>query len=456
MPNKFNNKVFYSLMLSLAVPIALQQLVAISLNTIDTLMISTCGENAIAAVGICNRVFFFFVMIIFGIYSGMSIYTSQYWGCRDDVNVKKMLGMQLFLGICISVIFMFVICLVPGQIMSWFIDEKEVIELGKSYLRIVIFSYFFMATSFSVSFTLRSIGIVRIPLLVNIISVLINAFLNWVLIFGHFGFVPMGVQGAAAGTLIARICEFIIFFWYLFKFKNKPILFKINELFLWNFRMIKEKMRVALPVVINETVWSLGMTVIYVAYGSLGADSVAAVQIGYSINGIFEALFFGVGNACSVMIGNEIGRENYYLAKKYSKKFIYIMACMGIAMGAGLFLLKQPIIGLFNVKMQTVYQLNNTLIVLSAAMPFSMCSYLFVIGFLRSGGDTKFCMFLELLSIWGYVVPVAFISARYFSLPIYFIIALINLEHILKLAILIPRYKSGKWINNLVKESADE
>lgn len=453
MQNKsYNSRTFYSLMLSLAVPIALQQLISISLNTIDTLMIGSLGEAAIAAVGICNRVFFFFVLITFGIYSGMSIFTAQYWGNNDSINVKKMMGMQMFLGVCVSLVFILIISCFPGQIMSWFIKDSAVIALGKSYFRIVVLSYIFMACSFSVSFAFRSLGIVKVPLFINVLSVLINAFLNWVLIFGHLSIEPMGVSGAALATLIARIAEFFMYYWYLFKYNNKPVAFKIGDLFLWNFKMMKDKLKIAFPVVINETLWSLGMTVIYIAYGKLGADSVAAVQISYSVNGIFEALFFGLGNACAVMLGNEIGRGNYELAKKYSNKFIFIMVLMGAILGLCLIMLRNPIISIFNIEAQTIKLLNYNLIVLGLAMPFSMCSYLFAIGILRSGGDTKFCMYLEMASIWLYVVPVAFIASLAFNLPTYLIIALINIEHLIKLALLIPRYKSGKWINNLVKE----
>ncbi|NMC57686.1 MAG: MATE family efflux transporter, partial [Eubacteriaceae bacterium] len=244
MQNKsYHSKTFYSLMLSLAVPIALQQLISISLNTVDTIMIGALGEAAIAAVGICNRVFFFFVLITFGIYSGMSIFTAQYWGNNDFLNVKKMMGMQLFLGVCVSLVFIFIISCFPAQIMSWFIKDSVVIALGKSYFRIVVLSYIFMACSFSVSFAFRSLGIVKVPLFINILSVLINAFLNWVFIYGHFGFGPMGVAGAALATLIARISEFLMYYWYLLKYNNKPVAFKVSDLFLWDFKMMKEKLK---------------------------------------------------------------------------------------------------------------------------------------------------------------------------------------------------------------------
>jgi putative MATE family efflux protein len=450
----YDKKVFYSLMLSLAIPIALQHLIAISLNTVDTIMIGSFGEAAIAAVGICNRIYFFFTLVTFGIYSGMSIFTAQYWGSKDIVNVKKMLGMQWFLGAVVAVIFVLSISLYPNVIISWFIKDTTVIQLGKSYIRIAVFSYFFMASSFSVSFTLRSLGIVRIPLAINVISVLLNTILNWIFIFGHFGFEATGVRGAAIATLLARIAEFLFYGWYLFKYKNNPLTLKLSDLFLWNYAMMKEKLKVAFPVVVNEVIWSLGMTVTYIAYGRLGANSVAAVQIAYSVNGIFEALFFGIGNACAIMLGNEIGKERYELAEKYSKKFIHIIIIMGFVLGTMLFLTKRPIISFFDLQSETIIMLNNTLIVMACAMPLSMCSYLFVVGILRSGGDTKFCMILEIFSIWGYVVPIAFIAVLWFKIPVYWVIALINTEHILKLILLVPRYRSKKWLRNLVKPEA--
>ncbi len=448
----YNKKIFYSLMLSLAIPIALQHLIAISLNTIDTIMIGSLGEEAIAAVGICNRIYFFFTLVTFGIYSGMSIFTAQYWGSNDTVNVKKMLGMQWFLGVCVAVFFILVISLYPNVIISWFIKDNNVIQLGQSYLRIAVFSYFFMASSFSISFTLRSLGIVCIPLAINILSVLLNTILNWIFIFGHLGSDAMGVRGAAFATLFARIAEFLFYGWYLFAYKKNPLQLKLSDLFLWNYSMLKEKFKIALPVLVNEIIWSLGMTVTYIAYGRLGANAVAAVQIAYSINGIFEALFFGIGNACAIMLGNEIGKERYELTEKYSKKFIFIIIIMGFVLGTILILTRKPIISLFDLHVQTRMMLTNILLIMACAMPLSMCDYLFVVGILRSGGDTKFCMILEIFSIWAYVVPVSFAAALWLKLPVYWIIALINIEHILKLFLLVPRYRSKKWIRNLVKQ----
>jgi putative MATE family efflux protein len=439
-------------MLSLAIPIALQHLIAISLNTIDTIMIGSLGEEAIAAVGICNRIYFFFTLVTFGIYSGMSIFTAQYWGSNDTVNVKKMLGMQWFLGVCVAVFFILVISLYPNVIISWFIKDNNVIQLGQSYLRIAVFSYFFMASSFSISFTLRSLGIVCIPLAINILSVLLNTILNWIFIFGHLGSDAMGVRGAAFATLFARIAEFLFYGWYLFAYKKNPLQLKLSDLFLWNYSMLKEKFKIALPVLVNEIIWSLGMTVTYIAYGRLGANAVAAVQIAYSINGIFEALFFGIGNACAIMLGNEIGKERYELTEKYSKKFIFIIIIMGFVLGTILILTRKPIISLFDLHVQTRMMLTNILLIMACAMPLSMCDYLFVVGILRSGGDTKFCMILEIFSIWAYVVPVSFAAALWLKLPVYWIIALINIEHILKLFLLVPRYRSKKWIRNLVKQ----
>lgn len=449
----YNKRTFYSVMLGLAIPIALQHLISISLNTIDTIMIGSFGETAVAAVGICNRIYFFFVMITFGIYSGMSVFTAQYWGNKDIKNVKNMLGMELSLGIGASVIFLIVISLFPQVLISWFIKDPAVIDLGSVYIRIVVFSYLFTAISFAISFTMRSIGNVKMPLVINASCVLINTLLNYIWIFGHLGFESMGVKGAAWATLVARIVECTWFVLYLTKGKNNVLQLKLKDLLHWTAAMLREKLRVALPVLINEIVWSLGITTTYVAYGLLGTGAVAAVQVGTTILGIFEAGFFGIGNACAVMLGNEIGRENYALTDKYAKKYISVMLIFGIVMGAMLILLRKPIIGLFDLEQATIQSLYYILFVLGAYIPLSMLSYLLFIGVLRAGGDTKFCMILEMISIWGYVVPVAFVAVLVLRLPVYWVMALINFEHVLKLVFLIPRYRTKKWIKNLIKDT---
>ncbi len=439
-------------MLGLAVPIALQHLISISLNTIDTIMIGSFGESAVAAVGISNRIYFFFVMVTFGIYSGMSVFTAQYWGNKDIKNVKNMLGMELSLGIGASLVFLLVISMFPQTLISLFIKDPVVIELGQDYISIVVFSYLFTAISFAISFTMRSVGNVKMPLLINASCVLINTLLNYIWIFGHLGFDAMGVRGAAWATLVARMVECTCFVLYLTKKNNNILLFKVKDLFQWTFSMLRQKLKVALPVLVNEVVWSLGITMTHVAYGLLGTGAVAAVQVGTTVLGIFEAGFFGIGNACAVMLGNEIGRENYALTEKYAKKYISVMIIFGIIMGAMLILLRGPIIGLFDLGTATVESIYYILFVLGAYIPLSMLSYLLFIGVLRSGGDTRFCMVLEMITIWGYVVPIAFIAVLVLRLPVYGVMALINFEHVLKLIFLFPRYRSKKWIKNLVKD----
>jgi len=294
----YDKKTFYSVMLALAIPIALQNLISLSLNMIDTVMIGSYGETAVAAVGIGNRVYFFFAIIIFGIYSGMSVFTAQYWGNKDLKNVKNMLGMELVLGAGVVFVFLVAASTFPGKLISFFIKDTAVIELGSRYLRIVAYSYFFTA----VSFTMRSVGSVKIPLLINANCVLINTLLNYIWIFGHLGFEPMGVEGAARATLVARVVECICFLLYLTKRKNNILAFQAKDLFCWTKKMLRQKLKIALPVMMNEMIWSLGMTITYVAYGLLGASAVAAVQVSMTVLGVFEAAFFGIGNACAVML----------------------------------------------------------------------------------------------------------------------------------------------------------
>lgn len=447
----YDKKTFYSVMLALAIPIALQNLISLSLNMIDTVMIGSYGETAVAAVGIGNRVYFFFAIIIFGIYSGMSVFTAQYWGNKDLKNVKNMLGMELVLGAGVVFVFLVAASTFPGKLISFFIKDTAVIELGSRYLRIVAYSYFFTAVSFAVSFTMRSVGNVKMPLLINASCVLINTLLNYIWIFGHMGFEPMGVEGAAQATLVARVVECICFLLYLTKRKNNILAFQAKDLFCWTKKMLRQKLKVALPVMMNEMIWSLGMTITYVAYGLLGASAVAAVQVSMTVLGVFEAAFFGIGNACAVMLGNEMGRENYALTEKYAQKYIMVMLIFGIVMGSLLILLRKPVVGFFDLEAATIQSIYNILFVLGAYIPLSMLSYLLLIGILRAGGDTKFCMVLELITIWGYAVPVAFFAAAVLRLPIHWVMALTFAEHGIKLIFLIPRYKTKKWIQNLVK-----
>ncbi len=453
--NKYiiRDKAFIKTMLTIALPVIIQHIISIGLNMVDTVMVSELGENAISSVGLANRVYFIFTTICFGIFSGASIFISQYWGVRDTENIKKVFGIDLITGSILSILFSIFIFIFPRQILRLFINDANVINLGAQYMSIIAFSYFFTAISFAFSYNSRAVYRLKIPTIINAIALCINTFINWLLITGNFDFPALGVRGAAIATLIARIFEFSALLIFIYKDEGHPLAGTLKELTSWDFKMLINILKTSLPVILSETAWSIGTSVYFIAYGYIGSYAIAVVQISYSISDFFQALFFGVGSACAIMIGNELGKSNYDQAVECSRKFIKLTLVLSIIFSTLLYMVKGYIIQFFNLSPETNYYLDKTLIVFCIYFTPKMFTYMFICGILRAGGDTKFCMFVDMISIWLIGVPISFISVLILKLPIHLVVASVFIEEAIKMLVTIKRYKSKKWINNLITAS---
>ncbi len=446
------DNVFLTTLLIIALPVVIQNIISIGLNMIDTIMVSSLGESAISAVGLANRIYFIFTTICFGIYSGAAIFIAQYWGAQDKISIKKVFGIDIIIGSSLSILFSLTVFFFRDHIMRIFIDDPTVIELGSKYLKIVSFSYFFTAISFAFSFNSRAIHMLKMPTAVNAVALLINTFINWLLIDGNLGFPALGVEGAATATLIARIFEFTALIFLIYRNKNHPLAASIKEMISWDMNMLKKVLKTSFPVILSETAWSVGTSVYFIAYGYMGASAIAVVQIAYNISDFFQAFFFGIGNASAVMIGNEIGKNDIDKARDYSNRILKITFVLSIILAALLFLSRGMITSYFNLEQSTSIYLNKTLIVFTAYFTPKMFSYIFICGILRSGGDTKFCMIVDIVTIWFIGVPVAFFSVLVLKLPIHWVMALVFAEELIKSMTVLKRYKSNKWINNLIVE----
>lgn len=446
------NKIFINTLIVIAIPVVIQNLISIGLNMIDTVMVSKLGENAISAVGLANRIYFIFTTICFGIYSGASIFIAQYWGAKDTVSIKKVFGIDLIIGTLLSLTFSFAVYFFRVPIMRIFIDDAYVIELGSKYLKIVAFSYFFTSISFAFSFNSRAIHRLKMPTIINAIALLINTFFNWILITGNLGFEALGVEGAAIATLTARVVEFIALIYFIYKDRTHPLAGSIKEFTSWDLNMLKKILKTSLPVILSETAWSVGTSVYFIAYGFMGSYAIAVVQIAFNISDFFQTLFFGIGNASAIMIGNEIGKNNMDAAMECSNKIVKITLVLSIILAAMLMASRNIIIRYFNLEPATSEYLSKTLIVYSLYFTPKMFTYMFICGILRAGGDTKFCMIVDIISIWFIGVPLSFFSVLVLHLPIHLVIAAVFSEEIIKFIVVMKRYKSKKWINNLIMD----
>lgn len=447
--NMLDDKKFIKKAIAIAIPITFQLLLNTTLNFIDILMIGSLGETTIAAVGLANKVFFVFSLLLFGICSGSSILTSQYFGKKDIKSIRRVLGISLVIGLIGSIFFVIPGILCPKLVMNIFTPSTNTIAIGASYLAIVAISYPLTAITNVYTAVLRSINEVRLPVVISLASIFINIVLNYTLIFGHFGTPALGVQGAALGTLIARIIECLSILTIIY-IKNGPAAAKIKELIDFNKEFTKKFFITVTPVIINEFMWGLGVTMYSLVYGRMGDGAVAAITITQNVEQIITVMFQGIGSATAVILGNELGANKLEKADIHAKYLIVMQLVLSLVMGVVCFLIKMPLIRLFSVSEFVALDISKCLIVFIIYLPFKMFNLVNIVGVLRSGGDTKAALFLDVTGVWIIGIPLAFLGGIFLGLPIYIVYAMVMFEEVYKFILGIRRYRQKKWLKNIV------
>jgi putative MATE family efflux protein len=445
----FRDKVFFRAMLALAVPVAFQQLITASLNMIDVLMVGQLGEASVAALGLANQIFFLLILFLFGTTSGMAIFTAQYWGKGDIENVRKVLGICLVLAVSTATLFSLAARTVPERLMSFYTTDPEVIKLGSSYLRIVGLSYVLMAVSVSYISVLRSITLVATTVIVSVCALILKTILGYSLIFGRFGLPALGVRGAAIGTASGWAFECIVLLIVVYALKT-PLAANPLTFFRFDRAFLLKVLRTSMPATINEVIWSFGITTYNAVYAHISTDAIAAVNINATIEELMFVLFIGLGNACSVMVGNKIGEQDKDTAFEYSRRFTVLAVFISVLGGVFVFFIRGFVVTLYDLSPVAAYNLRNIMLVYSLSAWLRVFNFMLFIGALRAGGDTRYAMFTELFSIWLIGVPAALIGGFVLHYPVYIVYAMVLLEEAAKAIIIFRRYLSRKWIHDLV------
>lgn len=435
-------------MLSIALPVVFQGLLTNSLSFVDTLMIGQLGENAIAAVGLANQMFFLISLLFFGISSGSSIFLSQFWGAKNETNIKRVIGLSVtvaFLGASFAAIVSYFF---PTQLMHIFTYDPVVVSYGVSYLKIVAISYIFTAISNVLSTALRVIGHAKIPLGVALFSLSMNAIGNYLLIFGVGPFPELGVAGAAIATTFSRFAEVALLLYVTYK-KHPVLAIKDRNAFKWDKAFLHLILPTSMPVIFNEIFWSLGMTTYKVAFSRIGISALAAVNVNEAIANLFFVAMMGISNATLIMIGIKIGEGRTDLAKLYSKRFIIIALITGLGAGALQALMAPWFATLFNIPDEVRRMAILCLLVSAALLPLKSINMAVIVGILRAGGDTRFSMFAEMFGVWAVGVPLAFFGVLVLNLNIWQVYLLLGLEEFTKLVLGLVRIKQGRWVTDL-------
>lgn len=447
---------YFRQVLHIAVPIATQQLVTSSLNMASVVIIGQKGEVAVAAIGLANQIFFLLNLVLFGIGSGMAIFTAQLWGKRDVPNIRKVLGLALKLQTGAALVFLGLAQFIPAQLISIYSTDARVIATGAEYLRAFSWSFISFAVTFTYAFTLRSTGNVRLPVAVSIGSLVINAGLTYGLVFGAWGLPALGVPGAAWAINIARGLEMLILLLMTYHQPDSPSAATLSELRYFDLGFTWKIMKPVIPVALNEILWSFGITTYNIIYARMGTETIAAVNIYSTVDNIAFALLIGLGNATAVLVGNKIGAGEEKLAYTYAGRSIGLAVAFGWLVGGALLLIRAPVLGLYNVSPTVIDNAYRLMTFAALAIWVRACNMIIIIGALRSGGDTVFSLILDGLVIWVVGVPLAALGAFVMGLPLQFVYLLALSEEVTKMGVGLWRYFSRKWINNMTRMVTEE
>jgi putative MATE family efflux protein len=435
-------------LLILALPIAAQSLVQTLLNLVDTLMIGQLGETAIAAVALSNQIFFMMMLMLFGISSGSSAFTAQFWGKQDLDGIHRSLGMSLMLGLGGSALFTLASQIFPSQILSLFSKDPDVIAAGVPYLKIASLSYMFTAGTIVYQGVLRSTGVVKLPLFLSVSALSLNAFFNYALIFGKFGLPYLGITGAATATSGARVIEMtaLILIIYL---KKYPIAGTIRQMLKQNKAFIKRFFHKVSPVILNEVGWSTGITMFTLVYARMGTEVLAAFNIMDTFSRLTFVLFIGTGNAAAVILGNLIGGDRKKEAIRCAKTILMIAPLVAAVFGILIFFTAPFVPGLFNISPYAGSLIVQMLRIFTIVLFVKVSNMHIIVGILRSGGDTHFCAALELFPLWLISIPLVALAGLVLHLPPHLVYLLCLSEEVIKYVIGLYRVLSEKWIHDL-------
>lgn len=434
----------------IALPIILQNLMQSTVNMLDTLMVGQLGSVEIASVGLGNQIYMLLNMVLFGISSGGAIFIAQFWGKKENSGIWKMEGVMFSFSMVIALIFTFASVFFPKFLIGLYSKDFHVIEIGARYLRIVAFSFPFFAMSFAFSMALRSTEHVKLPMVATMISLVLNAILNYLLIFGIGFFPSLGIVGAAIATCISRIVECFILFIVAYS-KKYEVASSVKNLFSFTFFEVRKFIKIAFPVIINEAIWGLGTSMHSLIMGRTSTEAISAFNITGTISQITWVFFIGVGNAAGIIIGKKIGEGNETEARKYANTLSWFMPVMAIFIGLLLIPISKFLPFMFNVEANILVQAKMMLMILMCCYPLNAFNMCWVVGICRAGGDTVFAAIIDVCFMWIIAIPLATCVAYFTNVQPYIIYICLLSEQIFKAIVGFYRIKSGKWLHNVVE-----
>ena len=439
---------FMKSLCKIAVPVTLQSMLQASFSIVDQIMIGQLGETNISAVGLESNFSLIFSVVIGAVGAVAGILIAQFMGAEDKKEAWCSFDVSLICGIMISALFLLAAGAFPLQILGLYTEDMNIINTGAVYFRIVAFSYIPMAVSNILSAWLRCREYATIPFLASFGAVAVNTGLNYLLIFGKFGFPRMEIKGAAIATLVSQLFNlvFIVIGFVVCNRRDgdKPVLsLRFKKI------TIRDYLVMIMPILVSEFLWSLGQNVESAVYGHLGTSNLAAYTLTGPIQGLIVGALSGLSAAAGVMIGKRLGRKEYDEAYAESKKIMYAGLAGSVVVASLLILLAGVYTGLYRVD-NSVKELGKILLIVFALYaPVKVENMILSGGIIRSGGNTKIIMVIDIVGTWCIGIPLCLLAAYVFRWGIVGVYALLTTEEIFRLAVALVIFRKRKWMISL-------
>lgn len=444
------DKIFYGNVVKIAVPVVLQSLITIGVNMMDTLMLGSYGEIQLSGSSLANEFINIFQIMCMGMGYGAAVLTAQYWGAQNLTAFKKVVTIMLRICLVVGAAFSVVTFLFPGTIMSIYTNDPLIIEKGSLYFRISALAYIPTGLALTLTAIMRSVQQVKLPLVTSIIAFFVNVFFNWVFIFGKLGAPEMQIEGAALGTLIARLVEMTVIGGY-FLFVDKRVGYRVKDFFKRCGDHLRLYIQYCIPVLVSDTLLALGNSAVSVIMGHIGASFVAANAIVSQVVRMSTVFTQGVSNASSVMTGNTLGKGETEKAYKQGITFLSMSVIIGVCAGLIILAICPFIVGGFNITEETRAIADQLMFAVALMVIFQSAQSVLTKGVLRGGGDTRFLMIADILFLWLVSIPLGYVAGLVLHLPAFFIYAALKADWVIKSIWCSFRLVKGKWIRTVTQ-----
>ena len=429
----------------LALPIALQQFMTALVGACDAIMLGKLSQDAMSAVSLATQVTFVFNLFMFAFMAGENMFVAQYYGKGDYTGISQVFSLVTKICGCIAVVFLAGTLFFPEQLMRILTNEETLIVLGSEYLRVIGISYVFSGIAQIFLAIMKNCGAVNMSTLINGVMVILNIALNAVFIFGLSGFPKMGIKGAALATVLATVVQFLWSVGYVLC-RIRAVKFSLRSCEKKLFGRFWQK---TVPLLINNLAWGIGFSMYSVIMGHLGTDAVAANGLANISKNLVVCFCLGLGNAGSIIVGNRLGADRLKEAKEAGGTLTRTAIIAGIVSGLVLIVLSPFITKMVDLTPTARGYLQKMLLICSYYIAGKSVNCMTIGGIFAAGGDSKFGMLCDSVTLWCITVPLGCICAFILKLPVMVVYFVLNLDEIIKLPVVYKHYKKYKWIKNL-------